>query len=50
MYTKYRDSAEIDEKVTNWANWRIQQWRIRQILLYSFLERRRKSNNALLRA
>jgi len=23
MYTKDTDSAETDEKVTNWANWRI---------------------------
>jgi len=23
MYTKDRNSAGIDEKVTNWANWRI---------------------------
>jgi len=31
MYTKDRDSAGTDEKVTNWANWR---WRIRRVLLY----------------
>jgi len=31
MYTKDRDTAGTDEKVTNW--W-IKRWRIRQILLY----------------
>jgi len=36
MYTKDRSFAETDEKVTNWANWRIKRWRIRQILLYLF--------------
>jgi len=32
MYTKDWVSAGTDEKVTNWANWRIKRWRIRQIL------------------
>jgi len=34
MYTKDRNIAGTDKKVTNWANWRIKPWRIRQILLY----------------
>ena len=34
MYTKNRDSAGTDEKVTNSANWRIKRWRIRRVLLY----------------
>jgi len=34
MYTKDRNSDGTDEKVTNWANWQIEQWWIRQILLY----------------
>jgi len=34
MYTKDRNSAGTDEKVTNWTNWRIERWRIIQILLY----------------
>jgi len=36
MYTKDRDSAGTDDKVTNWANWRIKRWRIRQVLLVHF--------------
>jgi len=33
MYTKDRDSAGTDEKVTNKENWRIKRWWIRRILL-----------------
>jgi len=34
MYTKDRNSAGTDEKVTNSANWRIRRWRIRRVILY----------------
>jgi len=34
MYTKDWNSAGTDENVMNWANWRIERWRIRQILQY----------------
>jgi len=35
MYTKDQESAGSNKKVTNWANWQIKWWRIRQILLYN---------------
>jgi len=34
MYTKGRNSARTNKKVTNWANWSIKWWWIRQILLH----------------
>jgi len=36
MYTKDRNSAETDEKVMNYTNWRIKRWRIRRVLLYFY--------------
>jgi len=33
MYTKDRDSAGTDKKVTNQVNWQIKRWRIRPVLL-----------------
>ena len=35
MYTKDRNATRIDENVTNWVNWQIKWWQIRQILLCS---------------
>jgi len=34
MCTKDSDSVGTDERVTDWANWWIKRWWIRQVLLY----------------